>query len=118
MSQLALQNDVFHAVADGTRRAILDLLAEGERAVMDLVGRFRISQPAVSQHLRVLREAGLVTARQHGRQRLYQLNPEALRIVAQWLAHYERFWDERIDRLGKYLEKTRSAKSSKARSAR
>jgi DNA-binding transcriptional ArsR family regulator len=110
MSRALAATDVFHAVADHTRRRILDLLADGERAVMDLVARFRISQPAISQHLRVLREAGLVRVRQEGRQRMYSLNPKHLRIIAEWVAHYERFWDVRIHQLGAYLERTRPPK--------
>lgn len=96
--------DVFHAVSDPNRRRLLDLLAEGERAVMDLVRLFTISQPAISQHLKVLREAGLVTVRKLGRRRMYALNPDELRPVADWIAHYEKFWDDRLDRLGQYLK--------------
>lgn len=107
MARAAATVDVFHAVADSTRRRILDLLAEGERAVMELVSYFRISQPAVSQHLKVLRDVGLVRTRREGRQRMYSLNPEQLKIVAQWVAHYEKFWDERFENLARYLERTR-----------
>ena len=102
--------DVFHAVADPTRRRILDLLAAGERAVMDLVACFRISQPAISQHLRVLREVGLVRIRREGRQRMYSLSPQQLQIIAQWVAHYERFWDQRFENLARYLDRTRGGK--------
>ena len=73
---------VFHAISDPTRRRILDLVAEGERPVGELVAAFRISQPAVSQHLKVLREAGLVAERRDGRQRRYRITPEPLREVA------------------------------------
>ncbi|MEO0421776.1 MAG: metalloregulator ArsR/SmtB family transcription factor [Pseudomonadota bacterium] len=95
---------VFRAVSDPSRRAILDLLSEGERTVNDLLAHFRFSQPALSKHLKVLREAGLVEARSAGRQRHYSLQAEGLRSVADWVAHYERFWNERLDALGAVLD--------------
>ena len=99
-----MEPDVFRAVADPTRRAILDLLAEGELAVKDLQPAFRISQPGLSQHLRVLREAGLVSERRAGRLRIYRLEAEPLAGLRGWLERYERFWDERFDRLGRALD--------------
>ncbi|MAG58330.1 MAG: transcriptional regulator [Planctomycetes bacterium] len=104
MSRPAAAADVFLAVSDPTRRSILQLLAEGERAVMWLVERFRISQPAISKHLRVLREAGLVSRRRDGRQQLYRLEANELRAVGEWVAYFEKFWDERLDALGRYLD--------------
>ena len=95
---------VFRAVSDPSRRAILDLLAEGERAVNDLLAHFEFSQPALSKHLRVLREAGLVGVRAVGRERRYSLQAEGLRSVADWVAHYEKFWSERLDALGEVLD--------------
>lgn len=95
---------VFRAVSDPSRRAILDLLSEGERTVNDLLTHFRFSQPALSKHLKVLREAGLVVARSAGRQRHYALHAEGLRSVADWVAHYEPFWNERLDGLGAVLD--------------
>jgi DNA-binding transcriptional ArsR family regulator len=80
--------DVFRAVADPTRRAILDRLRTGERSVNDLAGPFEMTQPAVSQHLRILLDAGLVEAEWIGRQRLYKLNPQPLREVFQWSSLY------------------------------
>ncbi len=100
----ALPSDVFHAIADPKRRQLLDLLLEGERAVQALAGEFDISFAAVSQHLRVLREAGLVRRRRQGRRQLYAANPAALKRVHDWTAHYERFWQGRLDRLGKYVK--------------
>lgn len=97
-------SDPFHAIADPTRRAILDLLAEGDLAVKQLQPHFPISQPALSQHLGVLREAGLVSERRAGRLRIYRLNTRPLAEVRSWLARYERFWDERLDRLGRLLD--------------
>jgi DNA-binding transcriptional ArsR family regulator len=95
--------EVFQAIADPTRRALLDLLREGERPVKSLVERFPISQPAISQHLRVLRQARLVSERRAGRQRFYRLEGEALAQVADWLAHYEEFWKARLAALGRHL---------------
>ncbi len=96
---------VFDAVADPTRRAVLDLLAGREQSVGDLVAKFRVTQPAISHHLRILREAGLVKNRQLGRQRLYRLHARPLRDVYDWVAHYERFWTEKLDRLGEHLRR-------------
>ena len=80
------RHDVFHALADPTRRRILELLREVERPAGDLVETFRISQPAISQHLRVLREAGLVRIRRAGREHLYRLDPKPLAAVQEWVA--------------------------------
>lgn len=103
MSMAASQ--VFVAISDPTRRELLDLLAEREYAVNDLVSRFEVSQPAVSHHLRILREAGLVKKRQAGRRRLYRLEARRLREVYDWVAHYERFWTEKLDALGEHLRR-------------
>jgi len=94
----------YRAVADGTRRRILDLLADGERSVNELLEHFELSQPALSQHLKVLREAGLVTVRRDGRRRIYALDPRPLARIRDWLAHYDRFWDEKLDALGQFLD--------------
>ena len=94
----------FRAVSDPSRRAILDLLAESERAVKDLLEHFSFSQPALSKHLKVLREAGLVAVRAVGRERRYELRAEGLRSVAEWVSHYERFWTDRLDALGEVLD--------------
>jgi DNA-binding transcriptional ArsR family regulator len=83
-----MEHDVFRAVADPTRRAVLDLLAEGELAVKDLQPAFSISQPALSQHLRVLREAGLVSERRAGRLRIYRLEAGPLADLRGWLERY------------------------------
>ena len=94
----------FRAIADPSRRTILDLLAEGERTVGELLAHFDFSQPALSKHLRILREAGLVSARAESRRRVYRLEAENLRSVAEWVRHYERFWNARLDRLGSVLD--------------
>lgn len=105
MASIGASVSVFQAVSDPTRRALLDLLADGERAVRDLLGFFRMTQPAISQHLRVLREAGLVSERRAGRLRIYSLNANPLRAVYDWAAHYERFWTRKLDGLGAYLDR-------------
>ncbi len=101
----AQQDDVFAAISHRARRQMLDLLAGAERSVGEITARFEISRPAVSQHLRVLLDAGLVTERRHGRERRYRLVPEQLGPVRDWLASYERFWDDRLQRLQSQLSK-------------
>ena len=98
------EDRVFRALADPSRRAIFERLTKGEAAVRDLTPRFKISQPAVSQHLAVLREAGLVNERRDGRLVYYRVEPKGLRPLVDWLAHYQAFWVERIDALRKLLE--------------
>lgn len=88
--------DPFHAIADPTRRAILDQLRDGEMSAGDLGAHVRISQPSLSQHLKVLREAGLVAARRDGRRRVYRLEPASLRVVREWIVEYEGYWDDRL----------------------
>ncbi|HEU5270791.1 MAG TPA: metalloregulator ArsR/SmtB family transcription factor [Jatrophihabitans sp.] len=103
MARAATTTDVFNAVAEPRRRQIVDLLATGERPVNELVEQLQLAQPQVSKHLRVLREVGLVTARDAGRQRLYRLHPPALRPIHAWVAGYARLWSERFDRLDEVL---------------
>jgi DNA-binding transcriptional ArsR family regulator len=95
--------DRFAALADGTRRYLLEQLAVADRAVGELMTGLDISQAAVSQHLRVLREAGLVTSRKEGRHRYYRLRPAALTELRDWLDDLEQFWHERLAALGDYL---------------
>lgn len=92
------------AVAEPTRRRLLDLLLEGERSVGELVDAIGTSQPGVSKHLRILREAGLVEVRVDGKRRLYSLDPEPLLEVDVWLAPYRRRWADRLDALGRHLD--------------
>ena|SRR2546426_2580616 len=94
----------FEVLAEPNRRRILDLLRDGERAVGDLVSRVRLTQPAVSKHLRVLKEAGLVEVRPDAQKRWYRLRPEPLAEVDSWLAPYRRFWEERLDDLERRLD--------------
>jgi DNA-binding transcriptional ArsR family regulator len=97
MARAATTSDAFNAVAEPRRRQILELLAGGERSVTDLVAQLGLSQPLVSKHLRVLREVGLVHARDSGRQRLYRLDAGPLRSITDWLAPFERAVSERFD---------------------
>jgi DNA-binding transcriptional ArsR family regulator len=96
--------DVFVALADPTRRRIMDLLSDGDKPVHELSDTFAVSRPAISQHLRVLREANLVEERRVGRERHYRLRAAALREAAAWIARYDRFWDERLTLLGDRLD--------------
>jgi len=96
--------DVFGAIAHPARRRMLDLLVEADRSVNTIAGHFQMSRPAVSQHLRVLLDAGLVTEQRHGRERRYHLVPERLSPVRDWIAHYERFWDDHLQRLQNHLK--------------
>ena len=96
---------IFQALADPSRRAIFEALAHGEVAVKDLTARFAISQPAVSQHLALLKDAGLVTGRREGRCVYYRVEPRGLKPLIDWIAHYRAFWTEHVDRLEHLLEK-------------
>ena len=104
MARAATTTDAFNAVAEPRRRQLLDVLAEGERSVNSMVALLGVSQPQVSKHLRVLREVGLVTVREEGRQRLYRLNGEPLKPIHEWVSNYERMWTERFEQLDGVLE--------------
>lgn len=101
----AAENKVFHALADPSRRAIFESLTRGEAAVKDLTSRFDLSQPAVSQHLAALREAGLVVRRREGRSAYYRVEPQGMKPLVDWIAHYRAFWTEHVDRLEALLER-------------
>ena len=100
-----IQNRIFQALADPSRRAIFESLAGGEVAVKDLTARFDISQPAVSQHLAALKRAGLVLARRDGRSVYYRVQPRGIEPLIDWISHYRAFWTEHVDRLEQLLEK-------------
>ena len=95
---------VFEVVVDPSRRRILDLLRQREQSVGDLVERLGISQPGVSKHLRVLREAGLVRVRQEAQRRWYRLEPAPLTEIDRWLAPYREYWSARLDALERHLD--------------
>ena len=99
--------DVFRAIADPTRRAILDRLRAGPTPVNALAGEFDQSRPAISKHLRVLREAKLVVERRSGRERLYELQPAALKPIAGWIEGYRAFWQVSLGNLKRRLEAER-----------
>jgi DNA-binding transcriptional ArsR family regulator len=97
------EQEIFAAIGHPARRRILDLLIDADRSVNIIAGHFQMSRPAVSQHLRILLDIGLVTEQRHGRERRYHLAPAQLRPIRDWIAHYERFWDECLERLQKKL---------------
>ncbi|WP_141581619.1 helix-turn-helix transcriptional regulator [Actinomadura sp. WMMA1423] len=96
--------DVFAALASPVRRELTALLLDGPRPVNDLAAHFSMSRPSVSEHLKVLRDAGLVSERRSGRQRLYRLEAAPLRELSQWLSPYERFWREKLSNLRDLLD--------------
>ncbi len=96
----------FEVLAEPARRQILELLRQRERPVNDLVERLELSQPGVSKHLRVLREAGLVRVRPEGRRRVYGLRAEPLAELDAWLAPYREFWGGKLDALERHLDET------------
>src|SRR5271156_4309752 len=100
----------FAALADPTRRAILARLALGETSVNELAEPFEISLPAISRHLRVLENAGLITRSRDAQWRPCKLKPEQLKSAADWLEEYRRFWEESFDRLDDYLQKLKTAR--------
>ena len=102
---VAVENRIFQALADPSRRAILASLTRGEAAVKDLTARFDISQPAVSQHLAALRDAGLVKGRRDGRCVYYRVDARGMKPLLDWIAHYRAFWTEHVARLEQLLEK-------------
>ncbi len=103
-NEAAPENKVFQALADPSRRAIFESLMHGEAAVKDLTARFDISQPAISQHLAILKDAGLVTSRREGRRVYYRVEPGGMKPLIDWIAHYRSFWAERVERLEQLLE--------------
>jgi DNA-binding transcriptional ArsR family regulator len=96
-------DDVFHAIAERNRRVLIDLMKPGPRAVGELVAGSGLSYSATSQHLAILRQAGLVSSHASGRRRLYKLHPAALREVHDWSARYSDFWRGRLDALSDVL---------------
>ena len=103
-SAVVAENRIFLALADPSRRAIFESLTRGEAAVKDLTARFHISQPAVSQHLAALKDAGLVNGRREGRCVFYRLEPRGMKPLIDWIAHHRAFWTEHVGRLERLLE--------------
>jgi DNA-binding transcriptional ArsR family regulator len=100
-------SNVFEALADPTRRRVLELLSERELSAGEIAAAFPVSRPAVSRHLRVLRAAGLVHARRDSQRRVYGLDPAPLLEVDAWLQTYRRFWPDRLDELEEHLRRTK-----------
>lgn len=105
----------FAIIAEPSRRAILSLLASSERSVGDLEVQLRLSQPSVSKHLRVLREAGFVESRSDAQRRLYRIRPEPLMEVDAWLAPFRRFWSTHLDALERRLDRTHPTSKAKGK---
>src|SRR5678815_4231765 len=103
-SPVVVETRILQALADPSRRAIYESLMGAEAAVKDLTARFAISQPAVSQHLAILKDAGLVIARREGRCVYYRVEPRGMKPLIDWIAHYRASWTERVSRLERLLE--------------
>ncbi len=99
-----IASDIFRALADPTRRAVFEQLAQGERTVAELKAGSAVSQPAISQHLAVLKAAGLVSERRAGRHAYYRLDPAGLLPLVDWIERYRSFWPDRIERLKSLLK--------------
>jgi DNA-binding transcriptional ArsR family regulator len=110
----ALQSQVFRALSDPSRRQILDRLVTGDASVNELAEGFSSSRPAISRHLRVLREATLVVERREGRRRVYSINPQPLSAADAWLGKYRAFWAARLQALKAMLESEESSATSPA----
>jgi DNA-binding transcriptional ArsR family regulator len=99
MARAATTTDVFNAIAEASRRELLNAIGTQEVSVNELVSQLSLSQPQVSKHLAVLRSVGLVLVRAHGKQRLYRVNGQAIKPIHTWALSFERTWNERLDRL-------------------
>jgi DNA-binding transcriptional ArsR family regulator len=108
----------FQALADPTRRAVLDLLRRGSQPAGEIAGAFPVSRPAISKHLRLLRRAHLVQEHREGRHRVYQLNPEPLRAVDSWLDEYRRFWSVSLTSLKQFVEAEHAKETRQHRTTR
>ena len=115
MGYIAVVESSFTIVAEPNRRAILSLLLSSERSVGEIERELRLSQPSVSKHLRVLREAGFVESRIEAQRRLYRLRPEPLMELDEWLAPFRRFWSRHIDALEQHLEEMEQVSPVKGR---
>ena len=114
MARMPAQSTVFHAVADPTRRAVLDLLRRGSQSAGHIARAFPVSRPAISKHLRLLRRAHLVQERKEGRHRFYQLTPEPLKAVDHWLESYRVFWSMSLANLKAFVEVEHAKETTEA----
>lgn len=96
---------VFRALSDPTRRSIISMLAQEGRPIGHIAAEFDITRPAVAKHLTILREGGVITVESLGRERIHRLNPAALKAAADWLSYFDRFWDDRLAKLKKEVER-------------
>ncbi|TJY41817.1 winged helix-turn-helix transcriptional regulator [Cohnella pontilimi] len=110
MAAPAQKHDVFQAIADPTRRKLLQLLDQGEMPVTAISGHFPMSRTAVSKHLRILADAGLVKERKVGRETRYRMDPDPLLELKRWLSYYERYWENKMAALKRYVESQDSGK--------
>lgn len=99
-----MRRDVFQAVADPTRRDIMHLLADKKLTLNEVAENFSISRPAVSKHIKILSECGLLTIDQYGRERYCKINPEPLKDLKTWLEYFDKFWDKKLTSLKNYME--------------
>lgn len=107
MKEEADQYDVFQAIADPTRRKLLEMLVQGQLSISAMSQDFPMSRTAITKHLRMLESAGLVHSRKVGRERLYRLDAKPLQTLQQWLLFYERYWEDRLSDLKRAVEKER-----------
>ena len=105
-----MRRDVFQAIADPNRREIINLLSRQSLNLNMVAENFRISRPAISRHIKILTECGLVTIRQQGRERYCHANLRKLKEVADWTNKYQQFWTQKLDALEEYLEKSKKSK--------
>ncbi|MFA6542017.1 MAG: metalloregulator ArsR/SmtB family transcription factor [Bacteroidota bacterium] len=112
-----MRRDVFQAIADPTRRAIVGMLIGQQQApnVNALANRFKISRPAVSKHIRILSECGLLVSTQKGRDKYYEVKPEKLNEVSEWIEQYRQFWEQKLDALDNYLTALQAKEKNNAR---
>jgi DNA-binding transcriptional ArsR family regulator len=108
-----MRRDVFQAIADPTRRAILSLLARQKLTLNQIASHFSISRPAVSKHIKILVECELVVVRQQGRERYCEVKPETLNEVSDWVEQYRQIWEQRFDRLDEYLQEIQKKEKPK-----
>ena len=95
---------VFRAIADPTRRSIMSMLADGEQSLGAIASNYEMTRPAVTKHLKILEQGGLIRVRALGRERLHALQPEALKTVSDWLSFFNQFWDEKLENLKQAVE--------------
>jgi DNA-binding transcriptional ArsR family regulator len=108
MGRTGLQEDLFLAIAHPIRRAVLEELRLQERPATQLAARFQVTPSALSQHLKALKQAGLVTERRQGRQRIYSLRPAPLREISEWIDAFSKFWPDKLEALGNHLRRSKT----------